>query len=463
MTYRRLPADLPDRLKKAGLKVVEIDGWRARGRPSSTGEFKPVGVLNHHTGTHDPIGDFADDLTYAKWLFLTGRKDLPPPLCQLSISAEGTVYVGASGRANHAGKAKASGSVAAGDGNALYAGIEWMLSGTQAIPAGMYAAAVKTNAVLLDIFGSSEQASSCHYQTSVTGKWDIGDPDGVPFSGHKVLDVPKFRGAIKEYRNSQKPKPPPKPTPTPPAKDATVIDVMHVSMQFSDSGPQKKSDADKIFARAKSRNVAWLTGTEGTFGAVPAATLLKEAAEKNGYRFARQGSDAWVAIQGSLVKGNWKATYVKVIDGVAGKYPDRGVFYVEFDAARGLGHVTVIAAHYNTDGAPGGPQAENNRKIAKVIGDVATAQGANAALVFYGGDQNIGDKAHDTFFKQPLTSTWDELKKWPNTGHGNIDVIASYNGDKRVSAAYSRVLDDSKFPLNTDHFLVEAGFKVSVL
>ena len=203
MTYRRLPADLPDRLRKAGLKVVVIDGWRTRGRPSRSGEFKPVGSLNHHTGSRDEYGDAPNDLAYAKWMFITGRKDLPPPLCQLALSLEGVVYVGASGRANHAGTAKPSGSVAGGDGNALYVGTEWMLSGTQPIPKAMYDAGVRLNGVLMDVLGNSVETISCHYQTSTTGKWDIGDPNGVPFKGHKVLDVPKFRRHVKEWRASR--------------------------------------------------------------------------------------------------------------------------------------------------------------------------------------------------------------------------------------------------------------------
>jgi hypothetical protein len=204
VTYRRLPADLPTRLRKAGLKVVVIKGWRWRGRPARTGEFKPVGSLNHHTGARDEFGDAANDLAYAKWMFTEGRKDLPAPLCQLALSLEGVVYVGASGRANHAGKAKPSGSVAGGDGNALYVGTEWMLSGTQAIPKVMYDSGVKLNGVLLDVLGSSEQAVSCHYNTSTTGKWDIGDPNGVDFNGHKVLDVPKFRKNVKAWRASRR-------------------------------------------------------------------------------------------------------------------------------------------------------------------------------------------------------------------------------------------------------------------
>lgn len=197
MTISRLPANLPKLLRDAGLKVVEIDGWQTRGRPLSTGGFAPVGVLNHHTGAFDGMGDAVDDLAYARWMFLTGRRDLPAPLCNLSISAEGVVYVGAAGRANHAGTAKASGTVAGGDGNRLYVGIEWMLSGTQAIPKVMYNAGVVVNAVLTkEVLKTSVQTISCHYQTSVTGKWDIGDPSGIPFNGKKVLDVAKFRARV---------------------------------------------------------------------------------------------------------------------------------------------------------------------------------------------------------------------------------------------------------------------------
>src|SRR5436190_3793498 len=204
MTYIRLPATLPARLREAGLHVVVVGDWLATGRPASKGDFDPVGVLNHHTGSCARSGDLADDLSYAKHPFHEGRPDLPAPNCHASLSVEATVYLGAGGRANHAGTAKSVGSVAAGDGNELYVGIEWMLSGTQKIPADMYHAGAVFNAVVLDLLGSSPQAAACHYQTSVTGKWDIGHPHGIPFHGQKVMDVDKFRRAVASV--SAKPK-----------------------------------------------------------------------------------------------------------------------------------------------------------------------------------------------------------------------------------------------------------------
>jgi hypothetical protein len=220
MTY--LPRNLPALLRSAGLTVVEVDGWQTRGRPASTGGFAPVGVLNHHTGASARGWSRAKELVYAKWMFLTGRPDdgLPAPLVQIALGRSATVYLGAAGRANHAGTAQASGSVNDGDGNSLYIGVEWMLSGTEDIPAEMMRAGAILNAVLTEEVtdggkGTSVYTISCHYQTSVTGKWDIGDPNGVLHGGKRVLDVPKFRRAVTVERDRLYHQPAQVPAPTP--------------------------------------------------------------------------------------------------------------------------------------------------------------------------------------------------------------------------------------------------------
>jgi len=481
VTYRRLPADLPDQLRKAGLKVIEIDGWRTRGRPVSTGEFKPVGSLNHHDARKDVVGDAADDLAWAKSMFITGRPDLPAPLCQLSLSMEGVVYVGASGRANHAGVARPSGSVAGGDGNALYVGTEWMLSGSQAIPKTMYDAGVKLNGVLLDILGSSVQAVSCHFNTSTTGKWDIGDPNGVPFNGHKVLNVPKFRDAVKKWRASRNP---PKPE-----ADSVIVKAMHASLQFSDSPKQQEQDIRDLFERAKTRDVWFVTGTEAGPGAEPTGELLLSMGKAAGYHVfvpserdkgAGSSTDCWVAVDSERIKkGTWKTGYEPGIPGSKALYIEqglpgdglprwgpKGIVWVSFENGD-IGPVSVGAAHYLTKGrSPKGQPIKGvdhyewNKRLAGEIGDWAREHGKGNALAFYGGDQNIVDRDDDTFFGQPLTSAWDELKKYENTGHGNIDVLASYDGDGRVEAKAIRALDDDEFFQHGDHFVVEAEFAV---
>lgn len=161
-----LPVSLPGTLRAAGLTVRTSPGWEKRGRP---GAFNPVGVLCHHTATHKTSSDQA-----VINLLVEGRSDLPGPLCQIGLARDGTVWLIAAGRANHAGRAKASGTVAGGDGNALYIGIEAFNDGRgEPWPKAQYDAYVTLCAVLCrEITGNSAQTVRGHKETSVTGKVD---------------------------------------------------------------------------------------------------------------------------------------------------------------------------------------------------------------------------------------------------------------------------------------------------
>lgn len=102
---------LPEVLRGAGLIVAEEPGWIDRGR----GEMGTVqGVICHHTGTVAP-GNMPTLATLK-----AGRSDLPGPLAQLGLGRDGTYYVIAAGRANHAG----AGSWRGLSGNSKFIGIE---------------------------------------------------------------------------------------------------------------------------------------------------------------------------------------------------------------------------------------------------------------------------------------------------------------------------------------------------
>lgn len=240
-------------------------------------------------------------------------------------------------------------------------------------------------------------------------------------------------------------------------RPSVTFDLMHVSMQFSDSPAQMESDAGRIFARAKKRGVRWVTGTESGPGSGPLRSLLTKAAKANGYRFwMHPAQDSWIAVDEDLIAGGWSTHYQKVIDGKAGQFSDKGVLAVAFNTRR-AGRITVMAGHYLLKHDP------RNAVLAKAIGEYAVKAGRGSALVFYGGDQNMVDRTEDSFYGQPLTSLADELRTWPNTGHGPIDVIASYDGDGRVQGTYFRALDDTEFPLHTDHWAIEGGYRVRLL
>lgn len=189
-----LLTDLADAARSSGLKVVPIDGWQTN---ISGGDFDPQGVLVHHTGSFDAVADASDDLSYARWLAFTGRPPtVPPPLCNLALSAECVVYVCSSGNANHAGRANASGPMpAASDGNALYVGIEAMNSGSQGWDSTgldrdgnritQRDAYVRLCAALCDWYEWPASHVRGHRETSTTGKWDPG-----------LLDLDDFRRDI---------------------------------------------------------------------------------------------------------------------------------------------------------------------------------------------------------------------------------------------------------------------------
>jgi len=85
---------LPAVLKDAGLKVALVDGWESRGR-AEMGRIE--GVICHHTAG-PKVGNMSSLRT-----LINGRSDLPGPLSQLGLGRDGTYYVIAAGRCNHAG------------------------------------------------------------------------------------------------------------------------------------------------------------------------------------------------------------------------------------------------------------------------------------------------------------------------------------------------------------------------
>ncbi|HKQ05832.1 MAG TPA: N-acetylmuramoyl-L-alanine amidase [Blastocatellia bacterium] len=103
---------LPDALKQAGLKVSTSFGWENRGRGDVGTIF---GVICHHTA-----GPKSGNMPSLNTL-INGRSDLHGPLAQLGLGRDGTFYVIAAGRCNHAGRGIWRGLP---NGNSNFIGIE---------------------------------------------------------------------------------------------------------------------------------------------------------------------------------------------------------------------------------------------------------------------------------------------------------------------------------------------------
>lgn len=104
---------LPQVLKDNGLKVALTNGWEDRGHGDMA---QVVGVLCHHTATTVKNANMP-----TLNLLIQGRPDLSGPLAQLGLGRDGTYYVIAAGRCNHAGIGAWQGVTT---GNSSFIGIE---------------------------------------------------------------------------------------------------------------------------------------------------------------------------------------------------------------------------------------------------------------------------------------------------------------------------------------------------
>lgn len=250
--------------------------------------------------------------------------------------------------------------------------------------------------------------------------------------------------------------------PKPPAPEPTSreVKIAHISLQVHDSKAEIAADVENIFQLLAQEKYQWITGTEA-FG--PRVTRILEAVGgAHGFRVERAvGQDCWIAVRKSFIAGNFDVHWQKIIEGGT-THRDLGVFDVSFDTDK-LGRISVFAEHLLTHGQPN--SAVKNHKVVTATAKRASELAAGTDLAFIGADKNMNDRFKDTFLGTPFTSLGDELKKHePTHEHGRaLDVIGTWDRDKRVRAKRLRVLDDTEFKLFGDHFLVTGVVEVKFL
>lgn len=304
-------------------------------------------------------------------------------------------------------------------------------------------------------------------------KWDIwqfsNGQYGVPksFVGFGNVDLNTMRSGLKvsDLQIPRKKKPEPKPP-----KKVAKLRFAHASLQYSDTDKQHTADIELLF----SRKYDVITGTEaGKAGSGNTPAELERCAKKYGYVLALYDRyDTWSAVKKSLVFGNvkegahfgiWRSSKTKPKP--AGRWGDKAIVFVAWDMGPTFGKQAVGCVHYATWGGAGTAKLKNqlDTQYAKEVAEWVNKQ-PEEANVWVTGDFNRNDKKFDVFMGQvPMMTCWDDLKVWPNTGHGNIDAIARHKNDSRVRCVCARVLDDGDLFMNTDHFLVEAEYEVRAL
>jgi len=173
---------IADRLRAAGLTVIECAGWQSRGSSS----FSPQGSVNHHTAG-PPTG-----ATPSLNTCINGRPDLAGPLCHVMQSRESgrpdAAYVVAAGRANHAG----SGSWQGLSGNSSVWGLEIEHDGVTPLPQARQETAAAIHAALIGPGGNVGLV--CQHYEWTTRKIDAAT--GVSGEGFRqlVADAQAGRG-----------------------------------------------------------------------------------------------------------------------------------------------------------------------------------------------------------------------------------------------------------------------------
>lgn len=162
--------DLAKVARRTGYPVIERKGWKRRGRAPMSGVKS---IICHHTaggarGNAPSLG-----------VVQNGRPGLPGPLAQIVLGRDGTIYIVAAGRCNHAGRV---GSTA--NSNSYAIGIEAENTGREKWPARQ-----------MDAYAKLCRALADHYKVPIS-----------QVRGHKEVAVPRGRKPdpsfnMDEFRN----------------------------------------------------------------------------------------------------------------------------------------------------------------------------------------------------------------------------------------------------------------------
>ena len=261
-------------LRDAGLKVVEVPGWKTRGH-GGMGRIK--GILAHHTAGPHRSRTSSNYPSLA--VVRDGRSGLPGPLAQLGIGYDGTWYVIAAGLAYHSGKVD---NPSYGNTHAL--GIEAENPGDgSAWPKAQYESYVRGVAALIAEWGGKIQ---------VRGHKEAAVPRGRKIDPTFSMD--RFRADVGKVNLGEnfKPSPAPKPKPGPSGGTTGGASKAPAKARKGPSGQGKA--ATKSVQRVLKRCGDYRGRIDGDYGPLTIAGVKSYQARQN-----RSGN------AGLLVDGDW--------------------------------------------------------------------------------------------------------------------------------------------------------------
>jgi hypothetical protein len=175
--------DLLEAVRKSGLEVIEVGGWRTRGHGAMSAVET---IVVHHTATAKSAqGDYP-----SLGIVRDGRSDLAGPLAQLGLGRSGKVYVIAAGVCYHAGDVQTT-----TQDNWHAIGIEAEADGLSPWPAAQVDAYARLCAALCDHYGLTS--------ARVQGHKEVCSPRGRKTDPN--FDMDAFRARVTDYLEDDMP------------------------------------------------------------------------------------------------------------------------------------------------------------------------------------------------------------------------------------------------------------------
>lgn len=201
--------DLADVLRRAGLEVKEVDGWKHRRRGGAGySTARPLGIIIHHTASRASF-DGAPDAEYMT--FHCENK----PLANLYLDRSGRWWVLAAGATNTNGKGGPWGRIPENGANSRVLGIEAGNDGVGEVwPDVMQESYLRGVVALADAYDIDTNDVLSHREWAPLRKVDPAGPSRFS-RGNQPWDMNRFRAEVAARRGNVDPLPPPPPPPPP--------------------------------------------------------------------------------------------------------------------------------------------------------------------------------------------------------------------------------------------------------
>jgi len=205
---------MADVLRNAGLTVIETKGWLGRGKEMDAVE----GVVMHHTASPR-----TSSLQTNLYVVTNGNGVGPGPIAQVLIWRDGSCYLIADGKANHAGAGGPWGWLPLSPpgqlstANARTVGFECANDGVgEPWPAAQVIAMEIAAAAVLRHIGQGAERCLMHSEWAPTRKIDPAGPNGriALNPGSLTWAGYSFRDRVDDWLTPDVPTPPPTPTPS---------------------------------------------------------------------------------------------------------------------------------------------------------------------------------------------------------------------------------------------------------